>query len=149
MVNKLGQMARGLQSYHQAQSTPVEGVKHETPEDMKDTDGWRLCEMGLITKTIDDLLRDVKKINEETPELEDKRQAATKGLIKRKAPCPTSGIPLTDMMQSTPRSLKSSVSLPCTATLLRQPRPGPIFFRRSSSSCSASSGRRLCASRNR
>lgn len=85
MVNKLGQMVRGLQSYHLAQQTPVEGVKHESPEDMKDTDDWRLCEMGLISKTIDNLLRDVKKINQEKPELEEKRLAATKGFIKRKA----------------------------------------------------------------
>ncbi|KAF8247543.1 hypothetical protein K440DRAFT_301117 [Wilcoxina mikolae CBS 423.85] len=88
MVNKLGQMARGLQSYHLAQKKPVEDVKHESPQDMKPTDGWRLCEMGLISKTIDELLQDVKKINQEKPELEEKSQIATKGFIKRKLPMP-------------------------------------------------------------
>ncbi|KAA8899497.1 hypothetical protein FN846DRAFT_960317 [Sphaerosporella brunnea] len=82
MVNKLGQMARGLKSYHSAQNQPVEGAKHETPEDMKPADNWHLSEMGVISKSIDELLRDVQKINSEKPKLEEKRQIASKGFIK-------------------------------------------------------------------
>ena len=86
MVNKLGQMARGLQSYHLAQQMPVEGIKHESAEDMKPTDDWRLCEMNLINKTIDGLFREAKKINQEKPELEEMRQTAAKGFIKCRPP---------------------------------------------------------------
>jgi hypothetical protein len=84
MVNKFGQMTRALQSYILAQNKPIEGMTHEGPEDMKDVDHWRVCEMGLVGKTIEDLLQDVKNINQEKPDLEQKGQAATKGFIKRK-----------------------------------------------------------------
>ena len=67
MVNKLGQMARGLQSCHLAQQTSAEGMIHESAEEMKPTDDWRLCEMNLISKTINELFREVKKINQENP----------------------------------------------------------------------------------
>jgi hypothetical protein len=89
MVNKLGQMARGLRSYHAAQNEPAPaGVKHESPEDMKPADTWHLAEMGVITKNIDILLRDVREINAEKPLLEEKRQVASKGFIKRMPPPP-------------------------------------------------------------
>jgi hypothetical protein len=83
MVNKLGQMVRSLQSYHLAQKTPAEGVTHESATDMIPTDDWRLCEMSLIGKTINELLKDVRKINNEKPALEKKRLIASKGFIKR------------------------------------------------------------------
>lgn len=88
MANKLGQMARGLQSYHLAQETPIEGVKHESAEDMKPTDNWRLCETNLISKTLDELLKEVKKINQEEPELAEMKRTAAKGFIKRMPPPP-------------------------------------------------------------
>ena len=93
MVNKLGQMARGLQSYHLAQQKPVEGVTHKGPEDMNNPEEWRLCEMDLITSTIEKLLVDVKRINEETPALDEKRKIATKSIIKRTPP-PSPVIPI-------------------------------------------------------
>jgi hypothetical protein len=126
MVNKLGQMARGLQLYHLAQQEPVEGVKHESPEDMKPTDDWRLCEMGLISKTIHGLLQDVKKINKEKPELEEKGQIAAKGFIKRKHPMPIYYVttPLThqsivDTKESEIKRLLAVHNVPAAAALAR------------------------------
>jgi hypothetical protein len=112
MVNKLGQMARGLRSYHAAQNEPAPaGVKHETPEDMKPADTWHLCEMGVITKSIDTLLHDVQKVNAEKPQLEEKRQIASKGFIKRKLPpLPALWVQLLTNVQSTPWNPRSSVS---------------------------------------
>jgi len=76
-------MARGLQSYHLAQKTPAEDVKHGKPEDMKPTDDWRLGELDVVTKIIADLNSEVQQITSETPKLEERRQCATKGFIKR------------------------------------------------------------------
>lgn len=92
MVNKLGQMARGLQCYHLAQRTPVEGVKHERPEDMKPTDDWRLCELAIVSNAIADLESEVQQITNEAPKLEEMQRCATKGFIKRKI-LPTSCLP--------------------------------------------------------
>jgi nucleoporin NUP159 len=83
MLNKLGQAARGLAGYHLAQRKPLEGIQHNAAQDIKPSTEWHLCEMDLVQKMTEELLEEVRKVNKQKPELEEKRKAAAKGFIKR------------------------------------------------------------------